>query len=515
MFTLWDFQNKAVEDIRQAIRLGYRKILVVAPTGSGKTVIAAKIVKLAAEKFNRSMFLAHRRELVNQCADKLIRFGVDHGILMAGEFPYGAADCQVASIDTVRARCITTEKMPLPNSDIIIIDECHRSLAPTYLTLINHYGDRVVIGLTATPIRGDGKGLGHVYDYMVQCPTIQELTDLGHLVPAITYAPTIPDLTGVSVNGGDYDKSELEHAMDRRSLVGDVITHWHRLASDRPTVVFASGVKHSINLRDEFRKSGVAAAHVDGNTPVEERNQLVNDLKIGEIQVVCNYGVLTEGFDEPTLAACVLARPTRNLGLYLQMAGRTLRVCEAANKKDSMIIDHSGNVYEHGFVSDDREWILTEGKALNSTRAERQKEFDEKNPITCVMCATVYTKQLNCPTCGHIPVTKGKAVESRSGDLMEVRAEKRKTAKKRTFTMEEKREWFRMLCGHAMNKKKTQGWVAHTYKSKFGVWPNSFHEDRDTAVNPSGEVLGYIRHRNIAYAKKMEKSNATNNEASS
>ncbi len=513
MFVLRDYQDLAIEKVRQAIRAGYRRILIVAPTGSGKTVIAAEIVKLAAEKLRRSMFLAHRRELIYQCAGKLEKFGVDHGILMAGEYPYGAADCQVASIQTIAARCITTDRLPFPNSDVVIVDEAHRSLAPTYLTLINHYGEQVVIGLTATPIRGDGKGLGHVYDYMVQCPTIQELIDLGHLVEPHTFAPTIPDLTGVKVRGGDYDPADLDRAMDRRSLVGDIIEHWHRLAADRPTIVFASSVKHSINLRDEFVKMGTKAAHVDGDTPLEERKQIITGLQVGDIQVVCNYAVLTEGFDEPSLSACVLARPTKNLGLYLQMAGRTLR--PADNKEDSRIIDHSGNVYEHGFVQDDHNWVLEEGKALHSTNADRQKDLDEKNPITCVMCATVYTGQLPCPHCGHVPVKKGKRVESRSGDLMELRMEKRRTAKKRTFTMEEKREWYRGLRGYAIDKGKSDGWVAHTYKAKFDVWPNSFSPDRDGPIEPSGEVRGFIRHRNIAYAKKMEKkNNANDNQAS-
>jgi superfamily II DNA or RNA helicase len=515
MFTLRDYQELAIEQVRQAIRAGYRRILIVAPTGSGKTVIAAQIVKLAAEKFRRSMFLAHRRELIYQCADKLEKFGVDHGILMAGEYPYGAADCQVASIQTIAARCITTDRLPLPNSDVVIVDEAHRSLAPTYLTLINHYGEEVVIGLTATPIRGDGKGLGHVYDYLVQCPTIQELIDLGHLVQPHTFAPTIPDLTGVRTRGGDYDEGDLDRAMNRRSLVGDVVEHWYRLASDRPTIVFASSVKHSINLSDEFRKMGAKAAHIDGDTPLDERKQIIADLQVGNVQVVCNYAVLTEGFDEPSLSACVLARPTKNLGLYLQMGGRTLRPSEATNKKDSLIIDHSGNVYEHGFIQDEHHWVLEEGRALNRTNEDRKKELDEKKPITCVMCATVYTGQLPCPHCGHVPVKKGKYVESRSGDLMEVRMEKRRTAKKREFTMDEKRQWFRELCGHAMNKKKGQGWVAHTYKAKFGVWPNSFSPDRDGPIEPSGEVRGFIRHRNIAYAKKMEKNNENDNQASS
>jgi DNA repair protein RadD len=513
MFILRDYQDIALQDIRDAIAAGYRKILVVAPTGSGKTVIAAQIVKLAADKLRRSMFLAHRRELIYQCADKLEKFGVDHGLLMAGEFTFGAADCQVASIQTLVARCITTERLPMPQSDIILIDEAHRSLAPTYLTIINHYGQRVIIGLTATPIRGDGKGLGHVYDYMVQCPTISELIALGHLVEPHTFAPTIPDLTGVRIKNGDYNERDLGEAMNQRGLVGDVVEHWFRLAHDRPTIVFASSVKHSISLRDEFHKQGVKVAHIDGDTDKQERREILLDIKYDRIQVVCNCMVLTEGYDEPKMSAASIVRPTKNFGLYLQMGGRILRPCEESGKTDARLIDHSGNVYEHGFIQDDHEWVLEEGRALTKTNAERQKDLDEKKPITCMMCATVYTGQINCPHCGHIPVKKGKYVESRSGDLMEVRAEKRRTAKKKVWTMDEKREWFRMLCGHAMNKKKTQGWVGHTYKAKFSVWPNSFHEDRDTAINPSGEVLSFIRHRNIAYAKAMEAKKKREEEA--
>jgi superfamily II DNA or RNA helicase len=517
MFVLRDYQDLAIEKVRQAIRAGYRKILVVAPTGSGKTVIAAQIVKLAAEKLRRSMFLAHRRELIYQCADKLMKFGVDHGILMAGEFPYGAADVQVASIQTVCARCITAEKIPLPNSDIVVVDEAHRSLAPTYLTLINHYGQGVVIGLTATPIRGDGKGLGHVYDYMVMCPSISELTALGHLVPAVTFAPTIPDLTGIPINGGDYDPAALQARLNRRELVGDIVTHFWRLASDRATVVFASGVKHSINLRDEFAKQGVKVAHVDGDTDLRDRKEMVRDLKSGALQVVTNYGVLTEGFDEPRLAACILARATKNLGLYLQMGGRTLRPCEEIGKVDSRIIDHSGNVYEHGFISDDHDWVLEEGRALHSSAAERQKEFDEKKPITCVKCMTVYSGQLPCPHCGHIPEKKGKYVESRSGDLMEVRAESRRTAKARKFGAIERESWYQQFLQYGDDKKynNVEGWAAHKYKTKFGEWPDDdFTRERE---EPTAECLSWIRGMNLRYmyAKKAEEARDENDNKAS
>lgn len=514
MFTLRDYQNDIIEQVRKAILSGYRKILVVVPTGGGKTVIAAQIVKLAAEKFRRTQFLAHRRELIYQCADKLEKFGVDHGIIMAGEYPYGAADCQVSSIQTLAARCITSQKMPFPNSDVVIVDEAHRSLAPTYLTLINHYGEKVVIGLTATPIRGDGKGLGHVYDYMVCGPSIGWMIRHGYLVEPKTFAPTIPDLTGIKVRGGDYDPAELEAALNQRSLVGDVVTNWLRLASDRPTIVFAAGVKHSIHLRDEYLKAGIKAAHIDGDTDINERKQIISDLNHGKVQVVCNYAVLTEGFDEPALSACVLARATKHLGLYLQMAGRTLR--PFADKEDSMVIDHSGNVYEHGFVQDDRTWVLEEGRALLKSTSERQKEFEEKEPITCVKCATVYTGQRICPHCGYMPEKKGRYVESRSGDLMEVRYEQRRTAQARKFTPEQRELWYRSLLSIAKTKEyqSPAGWSAHKYKKKFKEWPEPWFSVVPLE-EPIPEVKSWVRGMNIRYAKMREKLDAENNQASS
>lgn len=508
MFVLRDYQDTILDEVRDAIRAGFRKILIVVPTGGGKTVIAAQMVKLAADKLRRSMFLAHRRELIYQCARKLVAFGVDHGILMAGEYPYGAADCQVASIQTVAARCLTTDKLPLPNSDIVIVDEAHRSLAPTYLTLINHYGEEVVIGLTATPIRSDGKGLGHVYDYMVVGPTIRWMIDHGHLVEPVHFAPTIPDLTGVPIKGGDYDPVALQAKMNKRALVGDIVEQWFRLASDRPTIAFASGVKHSINITDEFRKAGIRAAHIDGDTHLDDRKQIIRGLHNGDVQVVSNYAVLTEGFDEPKLSACILARATKNLGVFIQMGGRTLRPDEG--KTDSRIIDHSGNVYEHGFLTDEHQWILEEGKALTKNNADRQLELDERQPITCVKCATVYTGQRICPHCGHEPVKRGKHLESRSGDLMEVRWEKRRTAKKKVFSATEKEEWFNMFIQYGRDKgySNPEGWAAHKYKGKFKEWPDrDFSRDGE---EPSAVVLAYIRSRNIAYAKAREKEEAAN-----
>jgi superfamily II DNA or RNA helicase len=331
---------------------------------------------------------------------------------------------------------------------------------------------------------------------------VQKLTDMGFLVPARYFAPTIPDLTGVKVDG-DYDRRELEVAMNQRRLVGDIVTHWHRLALGRPTVVFASGVRHSINLRDEFVKSGVKAEHIDGETKLADRKNIIRNIRSGRTRVITNYGVLTEGFDEPKLSCCVMARPTRNFGLSIQMAGRTLR--PADDKKDTIILDHSGNVYEHGFIADDHQWILEEGRALTTDRKKRQETFDAKGPITCIKCSAMFIGQRMCPYCGYLPQRKGEYLETRHGELMEVRAKKRRTAKKRTYTMDEKQQWYSMFIFYCTEKKYKPGWAAAKYKTKFKVWPKGLHK---VPAAPSSECLSYIRAMNIRYAKSKEKKAA-------
>lgn len=519
MITLWDFQEIAIEECRRAIRAGYRSLLLVAPTGAGKTVIGADIIRSADEMAKQAMFMAHRRELVKQTANKLWDFGVSHGIIMAGTPMSHWKGVQVASIDTLRARYMNPKKTnqpDLPEVAILMVDEAHRSLSPTYQKLIRHYQKRgtIIIGLTATPIRGDGKGLGILYDCMIQTPGMQELIELGFLVPPKYYAPSVPDLTGVPIRRGDYVEGELQKIMDQREPVGDIVENWLRICPERQTIVFTAGVKHSIHVAEAFRQAGVAAEHVDGTTPMEERDAILARLRSGETQLVSNCMVLTEGFDCPSLSCAILARPTKNLGLYIQMGGRVLRVDNATSlvatyqtpKTDAAIIDHSGNLYEHGFLEDDHGWKLTETEACTPAD-ERQQKLDEKKPITCSECAHVYTGQLICPNCGHMPVMRGKDPEHRAADLMEIRRDKRvkaaeQAAKKLPATQEQKQEWYSMFQNYAESKGHKEGSISHKYKEKFGEWPVNM--DRDSPIEPSPECLSYITHLNIknAYRKK-------------
>lgn len=516
MIVLRDFQTEAINECRVAISQGYRSLLIVAPTGAGKTVIGSDIIRSCDEKMKQAMFMAHRRELVKQTAQKLWDFGVEHGIIMAGQRMDQWKGVQIASIATVAARYMSKKKknLPLPKIAILMVDEAHRSMSPTYHKLIEHYKAEgtIVIGLTATPIRGDGKGLGNLYDYMVLTPGMDELIEMGYLVPPKYFAPSVPDLTGVKVARGDYVEGELAKVMDRREPVGDIVSNWMRICPDRQTIVFAASVKHSIHIAEEFRANGVAAEHVDGTTDSEVRDAMLGRLQSGETQLISNCMVLTEGFDCPSLSCGILARPTKNLGLFIQMGGRILRPFEHPDtglvKEDAYLIDHSGNIYEHGFLEDDHGWKLSITEACKDVE-ERQKELDEKKPITCSNCAHVYTGQLVCPKCGHVPAMRGQDPEHRAADLMEIRREKRdkkeakEKAKNKTFTHEEKQEWYSMFYAYAKEKGHAEGSIAHKYKEKFGVWPINMQK---IATEPTPECLNYITHLNIKHARRRRAS---------
>jgi superfamily II DNA or RNA helicase len=352
MTELRPYQIDVIAEFDRAVAAGTKRIILVSPTGSGKTVIAAAIIKQYVKLGKSVLVLAHRREIIIQTSEKLSGHSIVHGIIQAGFPPRPLENVQIASIQTLWHRAIRRDRMELPPADLLIIDECHHCPAETYSKIIDAYPDAVLLGLTATPCRGDGRGLGGIFETMIECPQVPQLIEQKYLVPTRCYAPTAPDLSGVRVQAGDYVETQLADRMDRPKLIGDIVTHWHKYGERRKTVCFAVNVSHSVHLRDEFIKSGVRAEHIDGSTPKAERDASLSRLASGEIELVSNCMVLTEGWDMPEVGCCVLARPTKKMGLFRQMIGRVLR--PAVGKSDAIIIDHSGAVFRHGFPEDRR-----------------------------------------------------------------------------------------------------------------------------------------------------------------
>ena len=417
------YQSQTVADIEARIASGIKRILIVAPTGAGKTIILSEIIKRHVAAFRYVVFVAHRDELLTQARDKLKAFGIGAGIIKSGRDKdvRPMAFVQICGIQTLHARAVRGKTMELPRADLLVIDEGHHCPAMTYQTLIEAYPDATLIGATATPTRGDGRGLGNVFETMLQCPQISELIALGHLVKLKIFAPPPPDLRGVAVaSTGDYVIKQLSDCMDTDKLVGDIIEHWLKHSQRRRTVIFAVDVAHSIHIVNELRKSGVRAEHLDANTPQDERNNIIARLASGETEVISNCMILTEGFDLPDIGCIVLARPTRSLGLFRQMIGRGLR--PAKDKPDVIVLDHSGGVYRHGRPDDAIEWTLdTDRKARNVTHEARVGKHHD--PLCeCTACGHLRIRGLACDNCGWEPQRPGRDVKVIDADLVEIGA---------------------------------------------------------------------------------------------
>jgi DNA repair protein RadD len=374
--TLYQHQTDVLARLDASLAAGRRRPLLAMATGSGKTVLIAHVINRAVARGERVIFLAHRHELITQASARLLAAGVrDHAILKAGFPMHLMAPVQVGSVQTIHVRAFRSRKIELGDFNLIVIDEAHHSRAATYQQIIDAYPNAIIIGLTATPCRGDGLGLGNIFDDLIEGASVEALIRDGHLVGTKVYAPYRPDLRGVRVDRkkADYDEGQLASAMDRQQLVGDLVTHWLKHAAGRRTVVFATGVKHSVHIRNEFRSAGIAAEHIDGKTPQDERDDILRRLSAGEVSVVSNCQVLVEGWDQPAVSCLILARPTRQLGMFRQMVGRVLR--PAPGKDHALILDHSGATFDHGFAEDPIYWPLdTDDVAINQTHAARKEE---------------------------------------------------------------------------------------------------------------------------------------------
>lgn len=492
---LHGFQRTAVEQIEATIAAGIRKILVVCPTGGGKTVIASDLIKRDLVRWKPSLFTAHRREIINQTSNKLRDNGVPHGVIMAGADQETRPQelVQVASIDTLRARALNGTAVRLPPAQIIWIDEAHHARASTYERLIAAYPSAVIIGLTATPCRGDGRGLGNVFEAIIECPQVAELIGLGFLVRSRVYAPVDPDLKGVRTRQGDYVIDQLARRMNTDALVGDIVEHWLKYAERRRTVAFACDVAHSVHIRNEMLAAGIRAEHLDANTPIKEREAILARLASHETEVVTNCMVLSEGWDCPPVGCVILARPTKQMGLFRQMVGRTLRPYEG--KADCIVLDHSGAVYRHGLPEDPVEWTLdTDQRAVNPKHERRQLGV-EARLHECPQCKAVMTVP-PCAACGWMPKPRARDVDIRDGQLGLVVGGKASPA---NYSPEERRQWHAMFTALAQERGYQRGWIAHKYKEKFGAWPAWGATVQP--IEPTPEARSWVRSRQIAYAK--------------
>jgi len=493
------YQSDTINNLRESMKAGFRRIVLQLPTGGGKTRIAAEVIRMANEKRNRTLFLAPRRELITQACSALVRQGLRPGVIMAGEPRDLGADVQVASFDTLHARAIRSHRMAMPEADLVIVDEAHLSIAESRKTIIAHYGDARIVGLTATPARGDGRGLGEIYEDLVIGPSVAHLVDEGYLVPLRYFAPTAPDLAHLRMNrDGDYAETGLAKRMDTPQLVGDIVDNWLRIARSRLTVVFCVNCAHSRHVCESFLAQGIRAEHLDGETPTAERKAILARVAAGETQVLCNVFVASYGLDIPALDCAVLARPTKNIALYLQTVGRVMRTSDGKN--DALVIDHAGAVKENGFADEYVPWSLDGNEKVKDRKDRLAKERKEPKEIECRQCHTLFKARRDCPNCGCVIVPPSKAIPIHEAELEEIKRAQSKDNREATWP--EKQQFMAGLRAYANEHGYADGWVAHKYRNRFGCWPNDSRVKHVPPQQYSDELRRWLISQQIRYAHR-------------
>lgn len=452
--TLRPYQENITNQCRDLMMKGERRMLVVSPTGSGKTALTANMLGTAARKGMSSQFIVHRRELIKQSALAFRKADVPHGII-ANHFPQDPRQpVQICSVGTLARRF---HKIPIPQ--LVIWDECHHIAAKSWDNIFKAYPDAFHIGLTATPERLDGKGLRKYFNEMIEGPTVQWLIENQFLSPYRLYAPGSLSLEGVRKQMGDFKKSDLISVVDKPRITGDAIREYKKVADGKRAVVFCVSVQHSQHVVADFNAAGVPAIHVDGDSHASVRDGAIERFRSGEIKVLSNVDLFGEGFDLPSIEACILLRPTQSLGLYLQQVGRALR--PSPGKTEAIILDHVGNYERHGLPDEIREWSL-DGKAGRSMG----KKDDGPSVKVCDNCFAAVPSHVSfCKHCDHQFAKQPRQVEEVDGDLVEVDPKviqmKRKREQQQAKTFEEL-----VQLGKDRKYKRPYGWAKHIMMSR-------------------------------------------------
>lgn len=434
--SLRPYQTDAVTRLRASYRNGNRAPLFQLPTGGGKTFVFSYVGNGAAGKGRRVLILVHRKELLTQASMSLARIGLKHTLIaqdkhvreaigihvneLSDTFIDLAAPVAIASVDTIIRRLSMTRP-----PDLIICDEAHHlTRGNKWGKVVEAYPNAHILGVTATPVRTDGKGLGvdcdGFFDDLVCGPTMRELIDMGFLLAPTVYAPpAVLDLTGVRTQGGDYAQKDLAAAMDKPTITGDAVKHYANICPKVPAIAFCVSIDHAKHVAAEFRAAGFDFRAIDGTMHDAERRGLINGLARGTIDGLTSCDIISEGTDIPVVGCGILLRPTKSEGLYLQQVGRVLRPSPGQSK--AFILDHVGNCLIHGLPDADREWSLDGRKKKSRAANDNEPRFAV---MQCPQCYTAHEPAPACPNCGHEYEVSGReGLKQVEGELAEVTGE--------------------------------------------------------------------------------------------
>lgn len=426
------YQEKIQNETIEAWRSGARRVLMVMPTGAGKTFTKADLIRKMSLV---TCCIAHRQELVLQISESLASVGIFHNIIAPTEvirfcverhakkfgrsFFRSDATVAVSAVQTLLRRQDKIRNF-LNRVQLWDIDEAHHVLPHnTWGKATDLFPNAIGLGVTATPLRTDRQGLDRSFDAMVIGPTARNLIDAGYLTEYRIFCPPVSlDLSHVRVSDstGEFVAKDLSAEVERSQIVGDVVQHYLRIAPGGRGLTFAVDLASAAKIADAFNAAGVPAAVVSGDTPDRVRADLLDRLARGDVKQLVNVDLFGEGMDCPTLEVVSMARPTQSYGLFVQQFGRVLR--PAPGKTHGIVIDHVGNVIRHGLPDAPRAW------SLSAPERRRKGDPDPDNiPITaCTACFQPYPRtKVACPWCGNRPVPAGRSLpEEVDGDLIEL-----------------------------------------------------------------------------------------------
>ena len=447
-----------------------------------------------AEAGKRVVFICDRIKLVEQALESFDAHGLDIGVIQGDHWRTNyAAKVQIASTQTL-ARRIDKFGMKAFDFDLAIVDECHTHYK--HLTKIMETFNAVkFIGLSATPF---SKGLGQHYDDLIVPTTPRELLAGGYLCPVTYYGGRKVALEGVKsrsipTGGRDYDERDLASAVENDvQLVGDIIKNWRKHADGRQTVAFTPSIKHSKQLVDEFNAAGIPAEHIDGYMDIEHREAILEAHNRGEFLVLSCSRLLNTGWDSPSTSCLIDCFPTRSYIVYVQRIGRIMRT--AKGKDEAIVLDHAGNVSRFGFAEDIVPESLDDGEGdYREKNQTKEKDKPEPKVKECPQCYREFLG-IRC-SCGYeIPIRE--QLQTTDEDL-----EKLSKVDNKLHTMDQKAHFYAELVMHEGKHKYKQGWAAHKYKERYGVWPNKV--DKSIQVDTiSKATQDWITSRNIAHAHR-------------
>jgi len=458
---LYDHQKRQISELRKSLTKN-KRVLLQAPTGCGKSVMSASMIAGSQAKGKRSLFCVPRRELMKQMSNTFTKFDIDHSFVSSGKVFNPYAKTHIATLGTLVRRLESVKP------DVVFVDETHYSISQVE-KVIAHYTEKGAysIGLTATPIHGSGKGLGRFYDDMVLGVSTAYLIEHGFLSDYRAFAATKPSgLDKISVRGGEYAQGELAELMESDGyVIGNAVNEYCKHARGMATVVFCVSRKHAQRVQESFLQRGISAGYIDGTHTDSQRGEIIRRFASRQDEVLISVNLLQYGFDlasasgmDITIEAMIDLQPTKSLAMQLQKWGRVLR----RKSTPAVILDNAGNLAEHGYPDDAREWTLADRKKRAKSAAE---EREAAQTVVCKGCKSQYKIELPaCPHCGKEREAV-RDVEELDGELKELDREAIKRQRAREQRQAQTLEQLIEL-GKQRGMKHPEKWAAYVFTAR-------------------------------------------------